>query len=219
MGVIEEHEGKKEDLERFYERESDGQQTVDTLVTATSRTIFFWKFLSLSLNKPAVFPLVNDAETATNLDDGELDDFGGRVAPEIGLYMQYTHARLFSIQSHLQLNSGLTTSNGSLTTALPFPSLVPLHLDSSTDIWTLIKTVDTFPDILKSSLKTHQSRILLDYLLLLSKMVTSSGIPHLRVKDEKRDEIRLSRWSVLNSCLVILQIGFSILGVDAVKRM
>ncbi|TPX64139.1 arginine---tRNA ligase [Spizellomyces sp. 'palustris'] len=121
---------------------------------------------------------------------------------DIGVYIQYTHARLASVLCHAPSPNPEVDITPLLSTPIP-PALV--------------SKLSRYPHVLFTTLNTHDPSVLVTYLVELSREVGSclSGI---RVKGQS-SEVKEARAELIRAIQTVLSWGLSLLGVKGVDRM
>lgn len=131
-------------------------------------------------------------------DIDEALDFNGETSP----YIQYTHARCCSIIKKANLDDCIYNLDYS-----------QIENESS---YELLKTLNRFPEIVKSSSEKFEpcyiSRILIDISKAFNKYYSNNRV----VEDGK---INTTRLAVVVATKIVLSVGLNLLGIDALEKM
>ncbi|KAI7898395.1 arginyl-tRNA synthetase [Cokeromyces recurvatus] len=120
-----------------------------------------------------------------------------------GVYLQYTHARLCSIERNMN---------------------IPVNINADTSLlkekeaFELTLTISQFPDIVQSSCKAMDPCILVQYLFRLSH-IASQANSQLRVKGAESREIAEARLLLFWAAKTTLANGLRLLGVNPLNRI
>ncbi|KAJ2405930.1 arginyl-tRNA synthetase, partial [Coemansia sp. RSA 2531] len=121
-----------------------------------------------------------------------------------GPYLQYTHARLCSIERKVQDQVKVN----------PDADISLLTESHAHEIVTLLAQ---YPDILSSTLKSLEPCTIVHYMLELARTV-SSGIEQMKVKDEPED-IAEARLLMYWCARTVLGNALTIIGLEPISRM
>ncbi|MEK6917183.1 MAG: arginine--tRNA ligase, partial [Nanoarchaeota archaeon] len=121
---------------------------------------------------------------------------------ETGPYVQYTHARCASI---------LVKYGGKVSAKINF-SLLNTEEDK-----TILKLLETYPEIVKTSALHYKPNTLTRYLLDLSQAFNEYYHKHQILQDNK--ELEKARILLVSSIREVLKSGLSLLGIDAPDEM
>ncbi|KAI8815858.1 uncharacterized protein EV422DRAFT_510227 [Fimicolochytrium jonesii] len=128
-----------------------------------------------------------------------------RAGSDVGVYIQYTHARLTSILAHVPRSSHPPQSQaGDLATAR--------------EAYALVHLLSRYPAALRTAIAAHEPAILLTYLVELCTKV-GGALGGLRVKGMRADVAR-ARGQVVRVVRGVVREGLAVLsGVHGVERM
>ena len=126
---------------------------------------------------------------------------------DTGPYLQYAHSRLFSIQRKYESAS----ANESIT------SNVNYELLTEPIAYELAIHLAKYPDVLKDIVENYEPCTLVNYLMVLSHLISQS-FDVLWVMGQE-DSIAKSRLALIISCRMVLGSGLKILGIKPLERM
>jgi len=119
-----------------------------------------------------------------------------------GVKLQYTHARLFSVEEQC----GVTLPSKCVPTFLPEDIALELVVE-----------IARFEDILRLSLENFESSVLVRYLFNLCGL-TSRALKHLRVKGESKEKAE-QRLLLFHTARITLRQGMKLLGLKPLDRI
>ena len=123
---------------------------------------------------------------------------------DTGPYLQYAHARLWSIKRKV----GLTDEE------LANPDLSLLQEPHAVD---LVRLLAQYPDVVNNTLKTLEPTTILTYLFKLTHVISSSYDVLQVVGSEP--ELLKARMALYNRARIVLYNGMKLLGLSPVERM
>ena len=132
-------------------------------------------------------------------DIDEALDFNGETSP----YIQYTHARCCSIMKKSKTSEDYIYDM----------DYTQIENESS---YELIKTLNRFPDVVKSACEKFEpcyvSRILIDISKAFNKYYNTNRVV-------ENDKINQTRLALVNATKIVLANGLKLLGIDALEKM
>ncbi|KAJ3303426.1 hypothetical protein HDV03_003794 [Kappamyces sp. JEL0829] len=138
-------------------------------------------------------------------------DLKAHAGNDLGIHIQYSHARLMGIQRYLE-DEGLLPE---FTAAQEKQEIDWSVLDLVPRVYDLIELLYSWDQVLLKCV--GEANVLASYLGTLSKL-TSSLYYHLRIKGESR-QVQLARWVVFARCKHVLEQSIKLCGLEPILEV
>ena len=128
---------------------------------------------------------------------------------ETGPYLQYAHARLFNIGQKVHDQIDIHNNNIELNVSI---------FDTCDEAYELVKIINEYPYILEECLQDHEAVHLVNYLMILAKMIAKC-YDVIRVKDEPNKNIAENRYILYKCAKYVLANGMRMIGLQPINNM
>ena len=150
--------------------------------------------------------------------DFDLDKVVEKSRDNPVFYVQYAHARIYSVLRHAQTEGGVTVDD------LAYLAKAPLHLLTDPAELTLIRMLAEFPRQVEGAAEAQEPHRIAFYLYELAGAFHAlwnkgKDEANLRFLIEDQPEVSLARLALIRAVALVIASGLSIFGVQPVKEM